>query len=183
MLGLRERLRAAGLPLEPALVKALRKHNLDHRDAPVFVQSFEAANLRALRGQLKTPLVFLGSATGTPFNDPRPYSDYFSAAGLRDVAEFADGVGPDKVMVIPRLADGSLGTPSSLVDDAHAAGLVVHPYTFRAENQFLPADYRAGSDPTAYGRAIDEQVTFLRAGIDGLFTDQADIGVLARCYA
>ena len=66
------------------------------------------------------------------------------------------------------------------MDDAHAAGLVVHPYTFRGENQFLPADLRVGSDPNAYGRAIEEQITFLRTGIDGLFTDQADIGVLAR---
>jgi glycerophosphoryl diester phosphodiesterase len=174
--------RNAGLPLEPALIRALRKHNLDHRDAPVFVQSFEAANLRMLRGELKSRLVFLGSARGTPFNDPRPYSDYFSAAGLRDVAEFADGVGPDKVMVIPRNVDGSLGTPTSLIADAHAAGLVVHPYTFRAENQFLPTDYRVGTDPNAYGQAIREQIAFLDAGIDGLFTDQADIGVLARSF-
>jgi glycerophosphoryl diester phosphodiesterase len=66
------------------------------------------------------------------------------------------------------------------VHDAHAVGLKVIPYTFRAENQFLPADYRAGADPNAYGRAIDEQVAFLRAGVDGLFTDQSDVGVLAR---
>jgi len=64
--------------------------------------------------------------------------------------------------------------------DAHAAGLEVFPYPFRAENQFLPADYRAGADPTAYGRAVDEQIAFLKAGVDGLFTDQPDIGVLAR---
>src|SRR5215468_10181780 len=51
--------RAAGLPLEPGLISALRKRNFDHRDAPVFVQSFEAANLRVLRGEIKTPLVFL----------------------------------------------------------------------------------------------------------------------------
>ena len=52
----------------------------------------------------------------------------------------------------------------ALVADAHAAGLVVHPYTFRAENQFLPANLRVGTDPTAYGRAIDEQRAFLRRG-------------------
>jgi glycerophosphoryl diester phosphodiesterase len=69
------------------------------------------------------------------------------------------------------------------VDDAHAAGLQVIPYTFRAENQFLPADYRVGTDPNAYGRAIDEQIAFLKTGLDGLFTDQADIGVLARSMA
>jgi glycerophosphoryl diester phosphodiesterase len=67
-----------------------------------------------------------------------------------------------------------------VVADAHAAGLVVHPYTFRAENQFLPTDLRTGTVPAAYGRAIDEQAEFLRAGVDGLFTDQPDIGVLAR---
>jgi glycerophosphoryl diester phosphodiesterase len=92
----------------------------------------------------------------------------------------ASGIGPDKVQIIPRNADNTLGTPTPLVANAHAAGLKLHPYTFRAENQFLPADYQVTADPNAYGRAIDEQVTFLRAGIDGLFTDQSDIGVLAR---
>ena len=66
------------------------------------------------------------------------------------------------------------------MDDAHAAGLLVHPYTFRAENRFLPTDHVVGSDPDAYGRAIDEQLAFLRAGVDGLFTDHPDIGVVAR---
>ena len=101
-------------------------------------------------------------------------------AGLKELSAFVSGIGPDKVQIIPRNADGSLGTPTSLVADAHAVGLVLHPYTFRAENQFLPADYQVGTDPNAYGRGIDEQITFLRAGLDGLFTDQADIGVLAR---
>jgi glycerophosphoryl diester phosphodiesterase len=174
--------RSIGLALEPALVRALRKNNLDRRGAPVFVQSFEAANLRDLHDKfgVRAPLVFLTSASGSPFGDPRSYADYLTPAGLRDLARFVDGIGPDKNQVIPRNADGTLGAPSGLVQAAHAAGLTVHPYTFRAENQFLPADYRTGTDPNAYGRAIDEQITFLRTGIDGLFTDQADIGVLAR---
>jgi glycerophosphoryl diester phosphodiesterase len=155
---------------------------LDHPHAPVFVQSFEATNLRALRESfgLRAPQVFLSSATGNPFNDPRPYADYLTPAGLHELAGFVNGIGPDKNQIIPRTADGSLGTPSPLVADAHAAGLVLHPYTFRAENQFLPTNLRVGTDPTAYGKALDEQIAFLRAGIDGLFTDQADIGVLAR---
>jgi glycerophosphoryl diester phosphodiesterase len=174
--------RSIGLALEPLLVRILRKNDLDRRNAPVFVQSFEAVNLRDLREQfgVRVPLVFLTAASGGPFADPRSYADYLTPAGLRDLAAFANGIGPDKVQVIPRNADGTLGTPTGLVDAAHAAGLVLHPYTFRAENQFLPADYRNGADPNAYGRAMDEQITFLRAGIDGLFTDQADIGVLAR---
>jgi glycerophosphoryl diester phosphodiesterase len=174
--------RSIGLDLEPPLVRTLRRNDLDRSNAPVFVQSFEAANLRDLHDTfgLRAPLVLLTSASGSPFADPRSYADYLTPAGLRDLARFVDGIGPDKSQVIPRNADGTLGTPSGLVDAAHAAGLTVHPYTFRAENQFLPADYRVGTDPNAYGRAIDEQITFLRTGIDGLFTDQADIGVLAR---
>ncbi len=174
--------RALGLDLETPLVRALRGARLDRAGAKVFVQSFEAANLVRLRREhrLRAPLVFLTSASGGPFGDPRSYADYLTPAGLRELSRWADGIGPEKSQVIPRAADGTLGTPTSLVRDAHAAGLKVLPYTFRAENQFLPADYRTGTDPSAYGRAIDEQITFLRTGIDGLFTDQPDIGVLAR---
>jgi glycerophosphoryl diester phosphodiesterase len=174
-----------GLALEPKLVAVLRRNGMDRPDAPVFVQSFEAHNLAALRQEhkLRVPQVFLSSASGSPFNDPRSYADYLTPAGLAGLARYVDGIGPDKNQVIPRNADATLGTPTALVRDAHAAGLKVIPYTFRAENQFLPADYRVGADPNAYGRAIDEQITFLRTGIDGLFTDQPDIGVLSRALA
>ena len=174
--------RAAGLPLEEPLVRQLRTAGLDRRDAPVFVQSFEAGNLLALRTRLglHAPTVFLTSATGNPFGDPTSYAEYLTPAGLRGLSRYVDGIGPDKNQIIPRRADGRLGAPTSLVSDAHAAGLVLHPYTFRAENTFLPTELQVGTDPTAYGRAIDEQFIFLSTGIDGLFTDQADIGVLAR---
>ncbi|HLL67295.1 MAG TPA: glycerophosphodiester phosphodiesterase [Micromonosporaceae bacterium] len=174
--------RALGLPLEDALVPLLRRFGLDRPDAPVFVQSFEAANLRLLhtRYRLRTPKVFLTGVRGGPFEDTRSYADYTTPAGLRELAGFVVGIGPDKNQVIPRLADGSLGTPTTLVADAHAARLKVHPYTFRAENTFLPTDYRVGTDPAMYGRAIDEQLAFLRAGVDGLFTDHPDIAVVAR---
>ncbi len=177
--------RALKLDLETPLVQALRRNGLDRRDAKVFVQSFEYTNLQALREdyRLRAPLVLLTSAAGTPFNDAKTYAEYLTPAGLRRIARFIDGIGPDKNQVIPRNADDTLGTPTSLVADAHAANLKVMPYTFRAENQFLPADYRVGTDLAGYGRAIDEQVTFLKTGLDGLFTDQADIGVLARSVA
>jgi len=174
--------RRLGLELEAPLVRALRRNGLDRAGAKVFVQSFEAKNLAALRDgyRLRAPLVFLTGASGGPFGDTRSYADFLTPAGLRELSRYADGLGPEKSQVIPRDADGTLGTPTRLVADAHAAGLKVIPYTFRAENQFLPADHRTGTDPAAYGRAIDEQVTFLRTGVDGLFTDQPDIGVLAR---
>src|SRR5262249_13241552 len=90
--------RNQGLALEPALVAMLRKPDLDNRHAPVCVQSFEFHNLEDLRHnfRLKSPLVFLGAATGNPFNDPRPYADYFSRAGLASIAATVNGVGPDK---------------------------------------------------------------------------------------
>jgi glycerophosphoryl diester phosphodiesterase len=174
--------RNIGLGLEKPLVRTLRRNGLDRRGAKVFIQSFEAANLRDLADdhRVEVPLVFLSSAAGNPFNDPRSYADYLTPAGLKELSEYADGLGPEKGQIIPRRADGTLGVPTTLVADAHAAGLKVIPYTFRAENSFLPAELRVGADTTAYGRSIDEQVTFLRTGIDGLFTDNPDIGVLAR---
>jgi len=177
---------ALGLPLERRLLDQLKRNDLNSEDAPVFVQSFEVTNLKALRKLgLKAPVVQLLSASGSPFDTVAAgtgpsYADLSTAAGLRGVAGYANGIGPDKLQVIPRNADGTLGAPTPLVHDAHAAGLVVHPYTFRAENNFLPVDYRVGTVVTDYGRGIDEQVTYLRAGLDGLFTDQSDVGVVAR---
>jgi glycerophosphoryl diester phosphodiesterase len=177
--------RDLGLELEAPLVRALRRAGLDHPGAPVFVQSFEAGNLRRLRDEyrLRAPTVFLTGVAGHPFGDPRSYAEYLTPGGLRELAHYADGIGPDKAQVIPRRADDTLGTPTGLVAAAHAAGLLVMPYTFRAENQFLPAGLRSGTEPAGYGRAIDEQLAFLRTGVDGLFTDQPDIAVLARSLA
>ncbi|MEV4347545.1 glycerophosphodiester phosphodiesterase [Actinoplanes sp. NPDC049596] len=177
--------RRLGLELETPLVRALDRARLNKRGAKVWIQSFEAANLKDLNDKYRVQvnLVFLTSATGSPFNDTKTYAQYLTPAGLKELSTYVDGIGPDKSQVIPRTAEGNLATPTSLVRDAHAAGLKVIPYTFRAENQFLPADYRVGADPNAYGRAIDEQITYLKTGIDGLFTDQPDIGVLSRTLA
>ncbi|MFG1607655.1 glycerophosphodiester phosphodiesterase [Actinoplanes sp. NPDC049265] len=172
--------RALGLSLEPNLVRALRNHGLDRAGAPVYIQSFEAGNLIDLRRvhKVKAPLVFLTSASGSPFGDSRTYADYLTPAGLADLSRWIDGIGPDKTQIIP--ATPADAQPTPLIANAHAAGLNVIPYTFRAENQFLPPHLRVGTDPAAWGKAIDEQIAFWRAGVDGLFTDQADIGVLAR---
>ena len=171
------------LDLETPLVRAVKGAGLDKASSPVFIQSFELKNLVRLRTQyrVKDRLVFLTSATGNPWNDDRSYAYLTSPAGLRIVARTANGIGPDKIQVIGRDAAGNLlPTPTNLVRDAHRAGLLVHPYTFRAENQFLPTDYRTGTDPNAYGRILAEMTAYLTAGVDGFFTDQADIGVLAR---
>jgi glycerophosphoryl diester phosphodiesterase len=178
--------RRLGLDLEPPLVATLRRFGLNGAGAPVFVQSFETGNLRQLRRLgLRTPVVQLLGAAGAPYDfvvagDPRTYADLATPDGLAWIARYADGLGPDKGQVIARAADGTLSSPTALVGDAHRAGLLVHPYTFRAENSFLPSELRRGENPADFGRAIDEQVAFLRAGVDGLFTDQPDVGVVAR---
>jgi glycerophosphoryl diester phosphodiesterase len=176
----------AGLPLERRLLDALRAAGLNTPSAPVFVQSFEVTNLKRLRAMgLKVPMVQLLSATGSPYDTVAQgsgpsYADLVTPKGLAGLADYLQGIGPDKNLVIPRGADEKLAAPTSLVADAHHAGLVLHPYTFRAENTFLPADLRVGTSPTDYGRAVEEHVTFLTAGVDGVFTDQADIGVFGR---
>jgi glycerophosphoryl diester phosphodiesterase len=174
------------LPLEPRLLEILQRNRLNRPDAPVFVQSFEVTNLKQLReAGLRTNAVQLLSASGAPFDTTAAgsgptYADLSTPDGLRGIARYAQGIGPEKLQVIPRKADGTLSSPTALVTDAHQAALVVHPYTFRAENVFLPVGYQTSTVPTDYGRAIDEQTTYLQAGIDGLFTDHPDIGVVAR---
>ena len=176
-----------GLPLEAPLVKALQRAGLTKSRSPVFIQSFEITNLIDLRThfRVKNKLVFLTSATGAPYDlsstgDPRTYADLTTPAGPARLAKTVNGIGPDKIQVIPRDPAGNLGTPTTLVRDAHRAGLLVHPYTFRAENDFLPTDFKVGTEPSDYGRILDEFTAYLKAGVDGFFTDQADIGVLAR---
>lgn len=171
-----------GLALEPELVKVLTRNNLNRANAKVFVQSFEVANLKALDKQLRVPLVQLTSSAGAPYDfvvagDKRTYADIVSANGLREVATYADGVGPSKDQVIPLDATGKLGTPTALVGDAHQAGLVVHPYTFRVENNFLPANFDSSTVASDSGNLFGEIAAYRAAGIDGLFTDNTDIAV------
>jgi glycerophosphoryl diester phosphodiesterase len=175
-----------GLSLEEPLVATLRRNGLTGRRAPVVVQSFETRNLRELSRRVSVPLVqLLGNPSAVPYDlvvagSPRTYGELGQPDGLRWVARYADGVGPEKSYVIPRRPDGTLGEPTTFVDDAHDEGLVVHAYTFRAENAFLPVDHRRGSDPAAYGDYQGEVTAYLRAGVDGLFADHPDLAVRAR---
>lgn len=160
--------RALGLPLEEPLLASLRAAGLDRADAPVFIQSFEVGNLRWLAGETEVPLVQL-MAEGAPFDhvpggDVPDYAAMRTPEGLRAVATYARAIGPEKGLVLP-----PEGGETTLVRDAHAAGLAVHVWTVRREPQFVGP--RFGGDVAAELRA------FRAAGVDGIFTDHPDVMV------
>ena len=173
-----------GLSLEEPLAAALQANGVDRADAPVILQSFEVANLHDLDAMTDVKIAQLISPSGRPYDfvaagDTRTYADLVTPAGLAEIAAYADGVGLEKSVMIPRTAAGNLGEPTSVIDDAHAVGLTVHGWTFRLENQFLPLEFRSGSDPAAPGDLVGEIGVFLAAGMDGFFSDQPDVAVTA----
>jgi glycerophosphoryl diester phosphodiesterase len=174
-----------GLPLEEPLLDALRRYGLDRAGAAVFVQSFEVSNLRRLASVTRAPLVQLIDDGGRPWDLARgglalTYADMCRPEGLRDIASYARGIGVHKSLVIPRDGGGRSLPPTRLVGDAHAAGLLVHVWTLRAENTFLPTELRRGPDAASRGDMACEATLFLGAGVDGYFTDHPAIGVAAR---
>jgi glycerophosphoryl diester phosphodiesterase len=179
-----------GLALEEPLVQALHINGYRGRDAPVFVQSFEVGSLRRLRRMTDVPLVQLLDDHGRPYDlvasgDPRTYADLATPVGLAELAAHVQGIGPSKRLIVPRDANNRRGSPTALVGDAHRAGLLVHPWTFRRENIFLPEDLRRG-DPASpsYLRAVGDLPAELRQfrelGVDGLFSDNPDLAVATR---
>ncbi len=178
-----------GLPLEPPLLAALERAGWTEAADPVFIQSFETENLRMLRRRTGVRLVQLLEAQGPPYDlarrgDPRTYADLATPAGLGEIATYADAIGPNKALIIPRDAEGRMLPPTPLVADAHAAGLQVHPWTFRRENVFLPADFRSGdiTDPAFLhgpGDLRAEIAAYAEAGVDGVFSDNPDVAVQA----
>ncbi|MGW3265041.1 glycerophosphodiester phosphodiesterase [Streptomyces sp. NPDC001056] len=178
--------RKLGLALEERVAKLLRKHGKDTRNSPVILQSFEPTSIQKLNQLVDNPLVVLLSAADSrPWDfveagDPRTVRDLITPKGLREIAGYAQGIGPTLDLVIPRKADGSLGEPSTLVSDAHRVGLILHPYTMRNENPFLPAEFRKGTAADGYGNPFGAFQAYFATGIDGVFTDNADTGVLAR---
>ncbi len=169
-----------GLPHEGPLLALLTQYGYTQKDDAVFIQSFEVGNLKTLHSKTKLRLIQLMDAQGGPADDPKAsYKSMITPQGLKAVATYADGIGPNKSMVIPRNMLGSLGSPTSLVADAHKAGLAVHPWTFRRENFFLPLGQRSGINPASHGDLESEIRTFLATGIDGLFSDNPSQAVSA----
>ncbi|GAB2538036.1 glycerophosphodiester phosphodiesterase [Rhodanobacter koreensis] len=177
-----------GLPMEDQLLATLAAHSYT-RTAPVEIQSFEIANLKYVRGRLGKVhpnirlLQLIDTADQQPYDVASAggklrYGDMTTPAGLREIARYADAIGPNINAIIPFTADGHLGQPTALVHDAHAAGLELHPYTFRPENEFLAKDFWRGADPKTFNEdgLIAEIRSYLDAGIDAFFTDDPAIG-------
>ncbi|KVO58441.1 glycerophosphodiester phosphodiesterase [Burkholderia stagnalis] len=178
-----------GLPLEDRLVDALLKDAYTATTATIYIQSFEVANLKTIRNRIRASqpnwklVQLMDDAAQRPYdfvkaNDKRTYGDLSTRDGMREVATYANGVGPYKTSIIAVNADGTLQQPTQYVRYAHEAGLVVHPYTFRPENNFLPASLKDGGAASARNTAgsVREIQAYLRAGIDGFFTDDPAVG-------
>ncbi|MBA3408231.1 MAG: glycerophosphodiester phosphodiesterase [Solirubrobacterales bacterium] len=180
-----------GLSLEEPLLATLRANGLDRRRARVFIQSFEVSNLKELRDKTRLRLIQLIDARGAPADfvatgDPRTYDDLVTRRGLAEIATYADGIGPEKSRIVPgNTANGQPEAPTRLIRNAHRAGLLVHPFTFRPENEFLAAPFRQG-DPNSpvYRQARGDQpaelALYFRLGVDGLFADNPDTAVAVR---
>jgi len=172
---------AIGLPHEAPLLAALTQYGHVEKSAPVFIQSFEVENLKALRPKTKLRLIQLMDEKGSPPDrSDLTYPQMASAQGLKIVATYADGIGPNKALIIPRTLLGNLGNPTTLVADAHRAGLAVHPWTFRRENYFLPLAQKSGVDPRGVGDLNAEIKAYLATGVDGIFSDNVTEAVAAR---
>ncbi|MFJ8403090.1 glycerophosphodiester phosphodiesterase [Streptomyces microflavus] len=177
--------RSLGLGLEEPLARLLRRYGRDRKNSPLILQSFEPTSIQRLARLVATPrVVLLSGPTTRPWDfvesgDPRTVADLVKPAGLKWIASYAQGIGPTLDLVIPKDAAGRLTTPTTLVKDAHARGLLLHPYTLRNENSFLPADFRRGTDPNAYGDVFGAAAAYLATGIDGIFADHPDTALLA----
>jgi glycerophosphoryl diester phosphodiesterase len=172
-----------GLHFDERMLAALTHHGYTRRTDPICLQSFEVGNLRELRRKTDLPLVQLVEASGQPYDftqarDPRSYADLMTDAGLREIATYADAIGPFKGMIVSYQS----GQPedTGLARRARAAGLGVHVWTLRAENEFLPVALRSSGDPAARGNLAAEIHALLEAGITGFFSDQPDLAVRAR---
>ncbi|MEH2259040.1 glycerophosphodiester phosphodiesterase [Nostoc sp.] len=160
-----------GLALEAPLLTTLTANGYQGANAPVFIQSFEVGNLQDLSTKTDLPLVQLLNDSGKPDDFvvsgcERTYTDLVTASGLAEIAKYAQAVGIHKNLLVPRDNNGKLRSPTSLVIDAHAAGLLVHVWTFRNEDCFLPLDFQ--------GNPQGEYELFFNLGVDGVFSDYPD---------
>ncbi|MXY91373.1 MAG: glycerophosphodiester phosphodiesterase [Gammaproteobacteria bacterium] len=160
--------RAEGKDISSAVVEVLKNYGYTEKSDKVFLQTFSYPELEIINSEIM-PAAGIDIRLIQLLRDTESYPWIFEAEGMRMLAEHADGIGPAHPLVIdPESAPGALRV-SALVERAHAAGLDVHPYTFRADPGQLPAYAENFAD-------LLEQ-HFFTAGVDGLFTDFPDLAV------
>ena len=141
----------------------------------VVLQSFDAAGMREVHtrlGSADTLVQLIG--------DEAHHDHQVTPVGLREISTYAAGIGPSKHRILLRDERATMVGVSDLVAQAHRAGLTVAPFTVRAENAFLPAHLRRGTDPAGLGQAGTEARLLLALGVDGLITDNPEIAVRER---
>ncbi|MEH2123464.1 glycerophosphodiester phosphodiesterase [Nostoc sp.] len=166
-----------GLALEAPLLATLTANGYQGANAPIFIQSFEVGNLQDLSTKTDLPLVQLLNNSGKPYDfvvsgNEQTYADLVTASGLAEIAKYAKAIGIHKNLLVPRDSNDKLRPPTSLVIDAHAGGLLVHVWTFRNEDCFLPLDFQ--------GNPQGEYELFFSLGVDGVFSDYPDT---AACHS
>ncbi|WP_428149474.1 glycerophosphodiester phosphodiesterase [Brevundimonas sp.] len=162
-----------GLPMIEPFVAVLRANALTAADSPIVVQCFEVGTLRTLDDLVEAPLAQLMSSSGGPADLPdTTYARMVTPEGLAELATYADWAAVETAMIIPRTPAGAAATPTTLIADAHAAGLKVIVWTFRAESNFVPTDYR--DDLPGWIRR------FYELGVDAVFSDFPGVAVAAR---
>jgi len=173
---------------EPGSLKEMRAKGLNVR----MVQLIDADGYDLKTGGLTYAPPFHRPYDWEKAGDQRLFRDMVTPAGLDEIRTYADGIGPWKPYIVPvkgrlddagnvedingdgkvDLTDASTETPTSLIDDAHKAGLFVHAFTFRNESRYLAHSYLG--DPHA------EYLQFFRLGVDGVFSEFPDTAIAAR---
>ncbi|HEU4411437.1 MAG TPA: glycerophosphodiester phosphodiesterase [Polyangiaceae bacterium] len=181
--------KSINLPFEAKLIDLLRADEFTAKTTTVYIQSFEVWNLKELRGAIGASqpnwklVQLIDDAAKAPYDfvaagDARTYADLLTEAGIKEIATYADGIGPYKLNLIKVDAAGAFQPPSDVIRLAHASKLVVHSWTFRPENSFLPAPLKApGADSVRNpSGSVTEIQAYLKAGLDGVFTDDPAVG-------
>lgn len=197
--------RNLGLPLEQRLLNALTRAGWNYREAPVFIQSFEQSNLKALRKLTRVKLIQLidaddVNADGTlafnaPFDRPfdwtasadpvlmaRTFGFFVTDAGLNEVATYADGIGPWKRYIVTTLADPAGTGPGEAARKLAPANDLIaraHARKLLVHTWTFRNEQRRLAGDYA-GNPVAEYLQFYELGIDGVFSDFADTAVVAR---
>jgi glycerophosphoryl diester phosphodiesterase len=149
-----------------AVLTELKRFGYTSKDSNVYVQTFEFDELKRVKEQVQPALGIELKLVQLMGDDEDDYGWMLRPGGMQELAKFADGIGPEKGMIISADSTANNIIISTLVADAHEAGLQIHPYTFRADTGQVPA----------YARDFDHllELFLVNAGVDGVFTDFPD---------